>query len=132
MNEEKVKVIYKEIGKDPIEKEIENTLEAKQELVEGLIEVVPYKEDLLLICNEEDKLLNLEPNIDIGYDYIVGNCFVIGDDWENEGFKSVPKDKITEIKQDLKERAKLLDKFYNRNNEDKNLNKESKERRNER
>lgn len=101
----KLKIIYKEIGKDPVVMEIEDTLEAKQKLVGGLIEVVPYKEDLLLICNEEGKIMNLKPNIDIGYDYIAGNCFVVGDDWENEGFKSVNDEQIEEIKEDLKDKS---------------------------
>ena len=87
--------------KDPEVREIDDTLEAKQELVGGLIEVVPYKEGLLLVCNEEGKILNQKPNIDIGYDYIAGNCFVIGDDFENSGFKSVTEEQIEGIKEDL-------------------------------
>lgn len=102
---QKLKIIYKEIGKDPVVMEIDDTLEAKQKLVGGLIEVVPYKEDLLLVCNEEGKILNQKPNLDFGYDYIAGNCFVVGDDFENAGFKSVSEEKIEEIKQDLKDRS---------------------------
>lgn len=101
----KVKIVYKEVGKDPEVREIDDTLEAKQELVGGLIEVVPYKEGLLLVCNEEGKILNQKPNIDIGYDYIAGNCFVIGDDFENSGFKSVAEEQIEEIKEDLKDKS---------------------------
>lgn len=101
----KLKIIYKQVGKDPIEMEIEDTLEAKQKLVDGLIEVVPYKEDLLLVCNEEGKIINLKPNLDFGYDYIAGDCFVIGDDYENSGFKSINENQIEEIKEDLKNRS---------------------------
>lgn len=107
VEKEKVKVIYKEVSKDPVVIEIDNTLEAKQKLVGGLIEVVKYKEDLLLVCNEEGKCLNMKPNLKFDYDYIAGNCFIIGDDWENEGFKSIPEDKIEEIIKDLKERTIL-------------------------
>lgn len=103
--EKKLKVIYKQVGKDPIVMEIDDILEAKQKLVGGLIEVVPYKEDLLLVCNEEGKILNQKPNLDFGYDYIAGNCFVVGDDFENAGFKSVREEQIEEIKQDLKDRS---------------------------
>ena len=63
---------------------------------------MPYKEDLLLVCNEEGKILNQKPNLDFGYDYIAGNCFIVGDDFENAGFKSVSEEQIEEIKQDLK------------------------------
>ena len=55
----KLKVIFKEVGKKPIVIEVDDTLEAKQKLVGGLIEVVPYKDNLLLICNEEGKIMNL-------------------------------------------------------------------------
>jgi len=102
---EKVKVIYKEVGKNPVVIEIEDTLEAKQKLVGGSIEVVDYKDDLLLVCNENGKIFNMQPNLAFDYDDIVGNCFIIGDDWENEGFKSIPEEKIDEVINDLKERA---------------------------
>lgn len=105
----KLKVIYKEVGKDPVVMEIDDTLEAKQKLVGGLIEVVPYKDDLLLICNEEGKITNLKPNLQFDYDYIAGNCFIVGDDYENADFKSVPEEKIEIIKEDLKEKSIILE-----------------------
>lgn len=105
----KLKVIYKEVGKDPIVMEIDDTLEAKQKLVGGLIEVVPYKDDLLLICNEEGKITNLKPNLQFDYDYIAGNCFVVGDDYENSGFKSIENSQIEDIKKDLEDRTIILE-----------------------
>ena len=104
-NISKLRVIYKEVGKEPKVIEIEDTLEAQQKLVEGLIEVVPYKDNLLLICNEEGKINNLAPNLQFDYDYIAGNCFIVGDDFENEAFKSVEDKQIEEIKKDLKDRS---------------------------
>lgn len=100
-----LKIIFKEAGKDPRVMEIEDTLEAKQHLVDGYIEVVPYKNGLLLVCNEEGKNMHLEPNLQFDYDTIVGNCFVIGDDFENAGFKSVDDSIINEVIQDLKARS---------------------------
>ena len=84
--------------------EIENTLEAKQQLVGGLIEVVEY-EDALLICNEEGKLMNYLPNVLFDYDYIAGDFFIVGDDFENGDFKSLTKDQIEKYKEDLKGRS---------------------------
>ena len=52
---DKLKILYKEVGKRPKPMEIEDTLEAKQKLVGGLIGVVPYIDNMLLICNEEGK-----------------------------------------------------------------------------
>ena len=95
--------------KDPVVMEIDDTLEAKQKLVGGLIEVVPYKDNLLLICNEEGKITNLKPNLQFDYDYIVGNCFVVGDDFENGGVKSVEETQIDDIKKDLEDRTIILE-----------------------
>lgn len=105
----KLKIVYKEVGKDPVVMEIDDTLEAKQKLVGGLIEVVPYKDNLLLICNEEGKITNLKPNLQFDYDYIVGNCFVVGDDFENGGFKSIEETQIEDIKKDLEDRTIILE-----------------------
>lgn len=43
---DKLKIIYKEVGKRSKPMEIEDTLEAKQKLVGGLIEVVPYIDNM--------------------------------------------------------------------------------------
>ena len=101
---EKIRILYKEVGKEPQIMFIDNTLEAKQELVGGLIEVVPY-EDVLIICNEEGKLLNMPPNLVFEYDYIAGNCFVIGDDYKNADFKSLTDEEILRYREDLKKRS---------------------------
>lgn len=101
---EKLRVLYKEVGKKPRIIDIDDTLEAKQKLVGGLIEVVPY-DDVLLICNEEGKIMNLSPNLIFDYDYIAGNCFLIGDDYENAGFKSLSKQEIMKYKTDLEYRS---------------------------
>lgn len=102
--EKRVRIVYKQVGKLPKVKIIDNTLEAKQKLVGGLIEVVPYN-DLLLICNDEGKNLNLLPNVIFDYDYIAGDCFVIGDDYRNAGFKSLTIEEIVEVKKDLIHRS---------------------------
>lgn len=63
---EKIRIVLKKVGQEPKVMNIENTLEAKQKLVNGLIEVVPLTDDILLICNEEGKLENLLPNLSMG------------------------------------------------------------------
>ena len=100
----KLKILYKEVGKLPEVIEIEDTLEAKQKLVNGLIEVVPYIDDMILICNEEGKILKMHPNLDFTYDYIAGNCFVVGDDFENAGFRSLTDEEIKNANNDLSKR----------------------------
>lgn len=102
---DKLKILYKEVGKRPKPMEIEDTLEVKQKLVGGLIEVVPYIDNMLLICNEEGKILNMPANLLFDNDYIAGNCFVVGDDFQNEGFKSPTVDEIRTARKDLINRS---------------------------
>ena len=94
---EKLKIVMKRVGKEPKVMNVENTLEAKQKLVNGLIEVLPVTDDILLICNEEGKIENLLPNLVFDYDYIVGDCFFVGDDYENGDFKSLTDEQVKEV-----------------------------------
>ena len=97
-NKEDLRIVLKKVGKIPEIMNIENTLEAKQELVGGLIEVVGgLKDNILLICNEEGKLANLLPNLMFDFDYIAGDCFFVGDDYENGDFKSLTDKQINEV-----------------------------------
>ena len=63
-----------------------NALEALQEAVSegadsvGLIEIIPLTDTVSLLCNEEGKLIGLEPNRRIGHDVICGTCYVVGED----------------------------------------------------
>ena len=61
---------------------IKNTLEEKQKLVGGLIEYTNLIDDnsVLLICNEEGKILGLPYNRDIGHDIIAGPFILVGND----------------------------------------------------
>ena len=55
-----------------------NTLKALQEAVGGSIETVTVAEDLCLLCNEEGRILGLEPNCTIlGVDF-VGPVLAVG------------------------------------------------------
>lgn len=103
--ENKVKVLYKKVGESPKVMIIDNNLEEKQKLVGGLIEVVPYMDNMLIVCNEEGKLLNLPPNAVFDIDYIAGDFFVIGDDYENGDFKSLDNEEILKAKEDLEKRS---------------------------
>ena len=95
---EDLKIVLKKVGEEPEIMNIENTLEAKQKLVDGLIEIARVNEDILLVCNEEGKLENLQPNLVFDYDYIAGDCFFVGDDYDNGDFKSLTDKQIEEVK----------------------------------
>ena len=105
---DEVRIVMKKVGEEPQVMKIKNTLEEKQKLVGGLIEIVPYPlddEELLIVCNEEGKLLGQKPNAVFDLDYIAGDFFVIGDDYKNGDFKSVTDKQIGKIIKDLNERS---------------------------
>ena len=64
---------------------VSDTLENLQRIVGGYIECVHVTEDLVIICNEEGKLLGLEPNMRFGIDYLVGTIIVVGNDGDSFG-----------------------------------------------
>lgn len=73
-------------GHKPERKEIPHTLEAMQSIVGGSIQAVyPYGDPVAIVCNEEGKLLGMEPNRAIRnpdsreiVDIICGPFFVCG------------------------------------------------------
>lgn len=105
---DEVRIVMKKVSEEPQVMKIKNTLEEKQKLVGGLIEVIPYPlddEELLIVCNEEGKLLGQKPNAVFDLDYIAGDFFVIGDDYKNGDFKSVTDKQIEKIIEDLSKRS---------------------------
>lgn len=108
----KLRIVLKKVGEKSVEAFVEDTLEAKQKLVGGLIEVVPL-DDVLIVCNEEGKIDNLPPNVLFDYDYIAGDCFVIGDDYKTANFKSLTDEEVEKYKEELDKRSfKYLDDYF--------------------
>lgn len=78
----KIRIVKKNPDEAPQVMEIEDTLEAMQAIVDGSLELVRFH-GLDLYCNEEGKLLeDLEANLELGYDQIVGTVFVSAADDE--------------------------------------------------
>lgn len=61
--EAKILAVIKDPGKKPIVMNIDNTLKAFQNAVGGFIEVVNYKDGVILLVNEEGRLLHMPENI---------------------------------------------------------------------
>ncbi len=95
-----IDVLIVEPNKLPYEKTIENTLEAKQEIVGGLIECTGLLKDsdVSIICNEEGKILGLPLNRDIGHDIIAGTFIVAGFDYDSGEFISLTEEQKEQYK----------------------------------
>ena len=88
MKEQKIKVLALLPMELPKEIELDNTLEAMQKFVGGLIECITLSDtgsEVTLVCNDEGKLLGLPLNRPLwdGADVLAGPGFLAGCD--NEG-----------------------------------------------
>lgn len=87
--------------------EMPNTLEAMQKMVGGYIEeIMPFPDEVALICNEEGKCSGLSLNRAIYYqdseeimDIIAGDFFVVFAPYDAEDFQTLPDN--------------LMSKYYN-------------------
>ena len=88
MKESKITVIKVEPQKHPEIVTIDNDLDSLQKAVsigadhQGLIELILLDDNALILCNEEAKLIGLEPNRRIGRDIICGTFYVVSEDYE--------------------------------------------------
>ena len=83
--ENEIRVLMVEPHEHPKEFLLENTLQAMQEAVGGLIDIVDIDDDgACLLLNDEGKLIGLEGNRRIGDDVIVGNFYVCGSNEDGE------------------------------------------------
>lgn len=102
--EENIRILYKKINQPPKELVIKNDLKTMQKLVDGLIEVVPYMDNILMICNEEGKICNKPINLVFDNDLIAGDCFFVRDS-KSGNFSSLKSKEIDKIKDDIKNRS---------------------------
>ena len=99
MNDSKIKVLLVEPEKYPKEIEIDDSLEAMQEVVGGDIEeYMPFDDEVAIVCNEEGKVNGLPLNRAVYgenkeiLDVIAGKFFIAYAPIESEKFQSMPKD----------------------------------------
>ncbi len=94
-----IRVAIKHPGRLPEIRTIKNELKTLQEIVEGYIEMIQYK-DMVLIVNEEGKLKGLRNNFciqrSVYAEKIVGTVIFAGDDLES--IRSLTDAEIEKIK----------------------------------
>ena len=97
MKDNVIKALKVEPKKEPEVCLLKNELKMLQEAVSigadeiGLIEIITIDAGVCLLCNEEGKLIGLEPNRRIGNDIICGVFYIIGED-ENGVLKSLSEE----------------------------------------
>lgn len=69
-------IIYKEVGKDPVFRKVENSIKSFETILGGEIEIIPY-EDIVIICRKDRDSLNANIYINnIGFS-IRGNLLLV-------------------------------------------------------
>ncbi len=87
-----MRIILYEVGKKPVAKEIENELSTMKQIVGGWIETFTQPNGIILVCNEEGKLIGLPMNRVMFNEPIVGNFFLCRSNGED--FAGVTDDDI--------------------------------------
>ena len=100
--EDKLRIVKVEPNKPAYVTEIENTLEAEQETVGGLIELIYNGDGTFIVCNDEGKLTGMEGNriLENG-SVIAGPFFVVGD--TGEDFRSLTDEETEKYLQEFAE-----------------------------
>lgn len=98
-----MKILVVDPNKAPRVEEIEDTLEAKQKVVHGLIEMTfppNHPDDVCIICNEEGKFNGSLPNRPVRledgsvYDIIFDSFLLIRAPEDSEDFASVTDEQV--------------------------------------
>lgn len=105
---DQISVLLVEPNKTPKVVKISNTLKAMQRAVDGLIEVFPIFEDVLIVCNEEGKFNGMQPNRFVRSDDgtlidIIFGPFFICCETEDGDFASISDKLIEKYKDKFKE-----------------------------
>ena len=94
MKEKEITVVKVEPMKYPVIATLTNDLDHLQKAVsigadyQGLIEFVYLEDNVSILCNEEGKLIGLEPNRRLGEDILCGVFYLVAED-KNGNLKSL-------------------------------------------
>ncbi len=97
MKETNITVLMVEPGKNPTLTTIQNDLDSLQQAVsigadhQGLIEIIGIDDNVCILCNEEGKIIGLEPNRRFYNDILCGVFYITGEDDEGN-LASLPSD----------------------------------------
>ena len=94
MKEKEITVVKVEPMKYPVIATLTNDLDHLQKAVsigadyQGLIEFVYFEDNVSILCNEEGKLIGLEPNRRLGENILCGVFYLVAED-KNGNLKSL-------------------------------------------
>lgn len=99
MKEKTIKALMVEPNKPPCVVDLNTDLDSLQKAVsigapdQGLIEFVYLGDNVSILCNEEGKLIGLEPNRRLGNDILCGVFYVVAENKDGELISLTPAQK---------------------------------------
>ena len=100
-----MRVLVVEPERRPEVREIDDSLKAMQEIVGGLIQPIYLDDSVVLICNDEGKMINLPMNRGLRdkggqiYDIVSGTFFLCGIPADSDHFTSLTQEQIERYKE---------------------------------
>lgn len=100
-----MRVLVVEPKRRPEVREIDDSLKAMQEIVGGLIQPIYLDDSVVLICNDEGKMINLPMNRGLRdkggqiYDIVSGTFFLCGTPADSDCFTSLTQEQIERYKE---------------------------------
>jgi len=99
-NKNKLRVLYKQTGKNPRVRIIPNVQILKRAIVTRKLDIIPYQ-NVFLICNNQDYMKTSKINVVFDFFHISGDLLVVQIDKEKREFESLSQEDIVWFTSDL-------------------------------
>lgn len=109
-NRNKLRVLYKQVGKNPKIKIINDLSKLKRMIIQNSFEIIPY-EDMFIICNNKELSKCMPINIVFPFSHISGSLILVRIDKNSREFKSLSQEDIIWYAKDLINKSYGSNKF---------------------
>ncbi len=114
-NKSKIRVLYKQVGKNPRVRIIPNIQMLKRAVVTRKLDIIPYQ-NVFLVCNNQDYMKTTPINVVFDFFHISGDLLVVQIDRNKREFESLTQEDISWFTSDLLYRSFNLKTPKARNN----------------
>lgn len=96
----KIRVLYKQVGKSPRVRIVPNVQTLKQAIITRKLDIIPYQ-DIYLICNNQDYMKTTPINVVFDFFHISGDLLIVKINKERREFESLNQEDIGWYSSDL-------------------------------
>ena len=99
-NKNSIRVLYKEVGKNPEVRIIDNIQKLKKEIINKNLIIIPY-ESAFIVCNNQELMKYMPLNIALVLGSVSGDFILVNIDKKEREFKSLSQEDIIWYSQSL-------------------------------